>query len=329
MEEDDREREQDHEGETTGLVPVEEERQEDGRVLRGGAALRGKQLRPYAKQAAAAKVKSVIALQRRVALAIREETDDLGDLVKIMVKIAKGEPMPGNQVPSVIQQRAAAEYLLDRVIGRPTAPVEIRDDGTKGERVRIDALPADILDALESALAGGRGLPSQADASGPRAASASAHILERARVIDVPAVGEVAPEGLSFRDGHKRTVRHEVPAVASAVDPSALAPDPAALGRGRAVRLERSGNIYGAWYDPDARAVTVTFRPPPATHASHANTPMQRWTYENVDVAQIEAWEDAPSAGAWFARELRGGNGESGAKARHPRRRIADAPAAT
>lgn len=240
---------------------------------------------------------NVSALQRMLAQCIRDQTDDGRDLVRILVKIAKGEPSPSGAVPSVIQQRAAAEYLLDRVAGKPLQTIAV-DPNAGADALDLDRLMASTglnLERLEVIIT------AALEGNVPPPAGA---------IIDVPAHATIS------QPSEHRTL-----------DVKQSGPQPSDVKRlevkasWRRVRLPNSSQIVGAEWDPDTHDCVVTFRARPGE-------PHVRWLYERVSREMIAAWEQAPSAGAWFARELRGGSGNEGKGAptglhlKHPRRRL-------
>ncbi len=264
-------------------------RSADGRILPGA------RLNPEGKYGG-----GVGALTRRIAQSVREQTDDLEDLVAIMVSIAKGQPQASGMVPSVIQQRAACEYLFDRVLGRAVQPIDARpvDDITRAPLNVSDPVQLEQLERLLDQVLGTGGGTSQPFGHG---------------VVDVPAVvvDPATPPLANFVSRGQTTT-----------DGETYLPTPRRLPR--QVRLAESSTITRATWDPETRQCVVTFKP------GKGETTGSAWQYDNVTEAQVRAWESAPSVGAWFARELRGG-ADGGMHFAHPRRKLpagAGAPAA-
>lgn len=286
-----------HEHDSSALTVDEREDGGAPRRRADGRLLPGRSLNPGGK------VAGVGQITRMLAQYIRDETDECRELADILLRIARGKPGPAGTVPSVIQQRAAAEYLWDRVCGRPMQPVAV-DVGASLEAV-VDVEAAALagglnLDALERVLDLALGGP------GAALPMFEASAIERpdpgqsdVRMLDVKAI--------------------ERPGTGQYVQQPSDVKLSGALYR---VRLPVSAQIEGATWDPETGDCVVTFRGKPGE-------PRARWVYERLTREQIREWEESPSAGGWFGRELRGGSGREGAAGKHlkhPRRRLPDLP---
>ncbi len=180
-----------------------------------------------------------------------------------------GRPIPGGYDDA--QRWAAFVWLAERGYGKPVTVIDVNAMVAQfgAAPAHDDALDVDALDDDDLDALEALALKRLGVGRAPRerVIEATAHEVAQGDA------GEAVPEHVEpERTPPVRPVASTVPRVVTF----------------------RSSNVRGASHDAGAELLEVTF----------ANG--TRWRYRNVTAAMVDAWVAAPSAGAWFAREIKG-----------------------